>query len=177
MGAPRKKTDKRMGNQFWKLRSKHGRDKLFATSDLLWKAACEYFEWCDKNPWMKTETKIKTNSTEVSEAPTARPYTIMALCLYLDCNVDYFNQFKGRLPDDEKDFSSVITRIEQTIYAQKFEGAAVGSFNANIIARDLGLKDKSELTGKDGAPLTGNHADEMSDEALIAIVEGRKPKE
>ena len=80
------------------------------------------------------------------------------------------------MPDDEKDFSSVITRIEQTIYAQKFEGAAVGSFNANIIARDLGLKDKSELTGKDGAPLMANHADEMSDEALIAIVEGRKPK-
>ena len=43
------------GNQFWKLRSKHGRDKLFATPDLLWQAACEYFEWCDKHPWYKSE--------------------------------------------------------------------------------------------------------------------------
>lgn len=38
------------GNQFWKLRSKHGRDKLFATPELLWEEACNYFEWCDENP-------------------------------------------------------------------------------------------------------------------------------
>ena len=33
------------GNQFWMLRSKHGRDKLFATPEALWEAACEYFQW------------------------------------------------------------------------------------------------------------------------------------
>ena len=36
------------GNQFWMLRSKHGRDKLFATPEALWEAACEYFQWCDE---------------------------------------------------------------------------------------------------------------------------------
>ena len=36
----------------WMLRSKHGRDKLFATPELLWDAACEYFQWCDENPWV-----------------------------------------------------------------------------------------------------------------------------
>ena len=30
-----------LGNQFWKNRSKHGRDKLFATPDLLWQAASD----------------------------------------------------------------------------------------------------------------------------------------
>ena len=39
------------GNQFWKLHSKHGRDTLFSTPDLMWEAACEYFQWCDDNPW------------------------------------------------------------------------------------------------------------------------------
>jgi len=29
-------------------------------------------------------------------------------------------------------------------YTQKFEGAAANLFNANIIARDLGLKDKQQ---------------------------------
>ena len=43
MGAPK-------GNQFWKARAKHGRDKIFKTPDALWKAACEYFEWVDDNP-------------------------------------------------------------------------------------------------------------------------------
>ena len=80
------------------------------------------------------------------ELPTARPYTITGLCLYLDCNVQYFTDFENRLTDSNQDkgFSVVITRIRETIYTQKFEGAAVGAYNANIIARDLGLTDKRE---------------------------------
>ena len=31
-------------NQFWKLRSKHGRDTLFSSPELLWSAAYEYFD-------------------------------------------------------------------------------------------------------------------------------------
>ena len=31
------------------------------------------------------------------------------------------------------------------MFEQKFAGAAVGLFNANIIARDLGLTDKQEI--------------------------------
>jgi hypothetical protein len=136
------KTDKRIGNQFWKLRAKHGRDKLFETPDLLWDAACEYFEWCDENPWIKTESTFGGKNEGIKTIPTERPYTMSGLCLYLDCNVQYFADFKRNLPKDEKDFSVVITRIEQTVYTQKFEGAAVGAFNANIIARDLGLSEK-----------------------------------
>ena len=142
------------GNQFWKIRSKHGRDKLFATSDKLWEAACEYFEWCDANPWAETQTKEKTgNLKETTNTPTARPYTLSGLCIYLGCSTHYISQVTSRLEDDEEDFSSVITRIEEIIYTQKFEGAAVGAFNANIIARDLGLRDKQELSGPGGGPI------------------------
>lgn len=139
------KEDKRIGNQFWKNRSKHGRDKLFATSDLLWDAACEYFQWCDDNPWVKVSVKVKGVIGETSKEPTARPYTLTGLCLFLGCNTKYFSNFKGKLPKGENDFNEVITRMEEIIYTQKFEGAAVGAFNANIIARDLGLKDISSL--------------------------------
>lgn len=137
MGAPK-------GNQFWKLRSKHGRDKLFETPKLMWEAAAEYFEWVDSHKWEKIETTIKPHGTETKTIPTERPYTISGLCLYLNCNVQYFNDFEKSLPKDEKDFSSVITRIREIIYTQKFEGAAVGAFNSNIIARDLGLVEKKE---------------------------------
>jgi hypothetical protein len=150
MAKDEEKTDKRIGNQFWKLRSKHGRDKLFATSELLWEAALEYFQWCHDNPWEKKETKIKTNGVEQTTSPTARPFTMTGLCLYLGCNTQYFSEFKGRLPKDEKDFSLVITRIEQVIYTNKFEGAAVGAYNANIIARDLGLKDMTSIDHSGG---------------------------
>lgn len=111
---------------------------------MLWEAACEYFEWCDKHPWEKVDFKGKP--LEEVRLPTARPYTITGLCLYLGCGVHYFDQFEKSLsePDPNEGFSSVITRIRETIYTQKFEGAAVGAYNANIIARDLGLVDKRD---------------------------------
>lgn len=137
MGAPK-------GNQFWKLRSKHGRDKLFATPALLWEAACEYFEWCDKHPLIEIDFKGK--DADRVELPRMRAYTIQGLCLYLDCNVQYFKNFKIQLKPKDKDFSTILTRIEETIYQQKFTGAAAGFLNASIIARDLGLTDKTDIT-------------------------------
>ena len=147
------------GNRFWELRSKHGRDKLFATPSLLWDAACEYFQWCADHPWMRMEqskaTKaslvVKTAGGEVSDIssqdppnltalPTDRPLTLSGLCLYLDCAESYFRVFKMNCSDD---FLTVVTRIEHVIETQQFEGATVGAYNANIIARKLGLTDKS----------------------------------
>jgi hypothetical protein len=150
------------GNQFWKLRSKHGRDKLFTSPELLWQAACEYFEWCDSHPLMEeTIQKVKVNGEGeriIRELlPKLRPYTIYGLCLYLDVNIDYLNHFEQQLrrEDSEQpsDFRRVITRIKDAIYTQKFEGAATGFFNPTVIVRDLGLRDKSDLT-TDGKPLS-----------------------
>ncbi|GAB4001578.1 DNA-packaging protein [Spirosoma daeguense] len=145
------------GNQFWKLRSEHGRDKLFETPEKLWEAACEYFQWCDDNPWIKVE-QLKKPSAEydkdgnfvkmhvIAELPTARPYTLKGLCLYCDASEQFWRTFKASSASE--DFLAVIIRIEEVIYTQKFEGAAVGAFNPNLIARDLGLADKKEHSGK-----------------------------
>lgn len=132
-----------IGNQFWKLRSKHGRDKLFATPELLWEAATEYFEWCDNHPWTKKDW-VGKDAFEV-EREVSRPYTLSGLCVYLDCSTSYFREFKRIIQDKDKDFLTVITRIEEVMFTQKFEGAAVGAFNANIISRDLGLTEKQTI--------------------------------
>jgi hypothetical protein len=147
------------GNQFWKLRSKHGRDKLFATPDLLWEAACEYFQWCDENPLIAIEYNGK--DAIMCEVPKMRAYTLSGLCLYLNCNSAYFRQFKLGMKKEDPGydgFSTVIMRIEETIYTQKFEGAAAGFLKENIIVRDLGLRETATLTvnkvGKDLADET-----------------------
>lgn len=75
-----------------------------------------------------------------------RPFTWQGLCMYLDTSTAYFRQFKESNTD--KDFSTIISRIEDVIYRQKFEGAASGFLNHNIIARDLGLVDKKEMDAK-----------------------------
>lgn len=150
------------GNQFWKLRSKHGRDKLFSTPEAMWEAAVEYFEWCDDNPLMEAVVQKKkvsrdTEVIELVDCPKKRPYTMQGLCLYLNCNTVYFNNFEASLRGKEdhisKDFNETVTRIRETIYNQKFTGAASGFFNPNIIARDLGLVDKKQQDIKVEQPL------------------------
>ena len=145
------------GNNFWELRSKHGRDKLFDTPELLWEAACEYFQWCQDNPLIEVEqargnsyyvdhsTEEKVFAPNLIELPKMRPFTLHGLCSYIDCSTSYFRVFKSTIKEETKDFLTVIEKIEETIYNQKFSGAAAGFLNANIIARDLGLRDKTEI--------------------------------
>lgn len=150
------------GNQFWKLRSKHGRNKLFETPELLWEAACEYFEWCDANPLEEKDFKGKDAETVYYDR--MRAYTWDGLELYLDI----FSLRDYKTNEDYKDFSQVITRIEKIIYTQKFTGAAAGFLNPNIIARDLGLADKSENKN------TNNNYEGLSDEELQERIDNLK---
>lgn len=150
------------GNQFWKLRSKHGRDKLFTTPELLWDAACEYFQWCDENPWTTRKAIQKTvpmkkkvgkkvqivneEQTQREITPTQRPYSLAGFCIYVGASTNWFLEFEnGCKNNNEIDFLEVIARVRETIETQQFEGACVGAFNANIIARKLGLSDKQEV--------------------------------
>lgn len=132
------------GNQWWLQRSKHGRDTLFESPELLWQAACEYFQKTDERKW-KRKDWVGKDAVEV-EREVDTPYTMTGLCLYLGCNDSYFRNFLNQERANKAEFSSVIENIKQVIYTQKFEGAAVGTYNANIIARDLGLRDKTELS-------------------------------
>lgn len=63
------------------------------------------------------------------------------------CNVkyNYFNDMKSKDPNRYALFSSVISAIQDQIRKQKFDGAALNLYNGNIISRDLGLADKSEV--------------------------------
>jgi len=142
------------GNSFWKLRSKHGRDKLFETPELLWEAACEYFEWCEKTPLYETKAFAFQGVVTTEKMPIMRAMTLSQLCFYLNCNEAYFRTFKSRLTEVDEDFDTVITDIEKMIYNYKFQGAAGNLLNSNIIARDLGLSDKSEVTRKGEKSLT-----------------------
>ena len=137
MGAP-------IGNQFWKLRTKHGKDKLFTSPELLWEACTEYFESVDNNPAYKNEgIKSGDMAGELIHIPTEKPYSMRGLCLYLGINEKYFNDFadglKGKDDEISKDYSDVLTRIRDVVYIQKYNGAVVGNFNQRIIAVELGL--------------------------------------
>lgn len=132
-----------IGNKFWELRSKHGRDALFATPELLWEAACEYFEWCEANPLLEVDFRGK--DSDKVELPHPRPMSMNGLCHYLGCSEGYFRSVKCTSKD--VDLLAIITRIEGVTFDQQFNGAAAGFYNANIISRALGMVDKKEIEG------------------------------
>jgi hypothetical protein len=126
-------------NEFWRLRAKHGRDKIFEDPEHLWESACEYFQWCEDNPLLEVDFKGK--DADRVELPKMRAFTWEGLELFVD--IHSLRDYKKN--PDYKGFSQVITKIEKVIYNQKFTGAAAGFLNPNIIARDLGLAEKKEV--------------------------------
>ncbi len=141
-------------NEYWKLRETHGRSKIFASAAELWQEGCKYFEWCDKHKL--TEQKVFGTGMRMN-VKHPRPYTINGLCVFIGIGLKTWNDYKNK--EQYKDFSPVIDSIEQIVYTQKFEGAAVGLFNANLISRELGLVDKKEID-----------FDRLSDEQLDDII-------
>lgn len=139
MGAPE-------NNQFWKMRSRHGRERIFTTPAILWDACCEYFESVDANPMMKNEAvKSPKSGKDYVSVPTEKPYSLKGLCLFLGVNSKYFNDFedglRGKTDDISKEFSEVITRVHDIIFVQKYNGSVAGNFNPKIIAVELGFNE------------------------------------
>lgn len=138
------------GNQYWTLRSKHGADAIFTDPQVLLDACMEYFKATEQRKWYKKEAiKGGKDSGKTVDIPIETPFSISGLCIFLGVNTVYFNQFEeSKTYKDNKDFSKVITHVKDIIETQQFEGATVGAFNANIIARKLGLVDKGEIDNK-----------------------------
>jgi hypothetical protein len=164
MAAPEK-------NKYWQFRNKHGRDHKYTPMSLE-EESVKYFEWNEANPLYESVLvargividKGKPNEKTVysTTMPKMRAMTIAAFCLYADICEKTFSNYRN-----DKDFLQVVTRIEQTIYAQKFEGAAATLLNPNIIARDLGLADKQHHESPDGSmsakPMTAKRAKELDE--------------
>lgn len=132
-------------NRFWMARSSHGRNPLFKSPELLWDASCEYFQWCEDHPLYETKAFAFQGVVTTEELPKMRAMTIFGLCSFLDICEQTLSSYGKR-----EDFIRVVKLIKDTVYQQKFVGAAADLLNSNIIARDLGLSDKKDLSSSDG---------------------------
>jgi hypothetical protein len=128
-----------IGNQFWKARSSHGRSPKFACPEDLWDACCEYFGWVETNPLKEAQAFAYQGTVTVHELSKMRAMTLTGLCIFLDIDSTTWENYRER-----QDFFRITTRVDEIIRTQKFEGASAGLLNPSIIARDLGLSDKTE---------------------------------
>ena len=152
------------GNRFWEQRSSHGANPKFENANDLWNACAEYFEWNADNPLYEARPFAFQGSVTIAHVEKMRAMTIGALCMFLDVKFKTWTDWRT----DRADLTHVIAWAENVIYRQKFEGASADLLNPNIIARDLGLADKKDLSSKDGSM---SPTREMSDAQLQAIIE------
>jgi len=132
------------GNQYWKLAHDWKKPKRYQPDELLEKAK-EYSVWCEQNPLF--ELKVFGTGVKI-EVPKMRAMTIQGFCLFANMAPSTWKEY-----DKQEAYSSIIARVRELFFAQKFEGAAADLLNPNIIARELGLADRSEHTGADGKDL------------------------
>lgn len=154
-----------VGNRFWEARSSHGRAPIFASPEDLWTACREYFEWTEANPLYEAQAFSYQGIVKLQELPKMRAMTISSLCIFLDIDATTWADYRTK-----QDFSRITTRVDEVIRTQKFQGAAADLLNPNIIARDLGLADKSELTGAGGGPIHVRASKEQRDAAVGAAL-------
>jgi len=129
------------GNSTWMLRSKSGRDKIYNSPEELAIQADEYFKWCLENPLEEEQAFHYQGIITKTNVSKLRPFTLTGLCNYIDIAVSTFQNY-----EKNNDFLAITTRIRQIIETQQFEGAASGFFQPNIIARKLGLMEKTDVT-------------------------------
>lgn len=124
---------------------KMGRPRTYESPELLWAAACEYFEYVDSNQLERIEGIKSGDMAGMTMAiPVRRPYTKIGMQCYLGLNSSYLRDLK-----DDSDFSAVLELIDKVIETQQLESALAGLTNAMLTSRLLGLVDKQavEQTG------------------------------
>ena len=167
MGAPK-------GNEYYKVRLSEGRNLKFDSPEDLETAANKYFQHVLDNPLIEEVVVSKSWKDEegivhpyfTAKQNKMRAFTYEGLCNFLNITCTGLNEYKKR-----KDFSDVYTHIRQIIDMQQFEGAASGFLKENIIARKLGLKDKSESVNKN---INVELSDQDNDDLITQIEEEAK---
>lgn len=122
-----------------------GRPRLYTPEDLLSKAK-EYLQWAEDNPLYETKIVMSEGYPLHEKVPKMRAVTMWGFELFAGVHPEYVADLRRDKPEE---YSRVIKIIERAIYLRKFEGAAADMLNANIISRDLGLKERTDVTSGD----------------------------
>lgn len=141
------------GNKWWKARGRHGRLPTYPEGDdgarLLLDNLEDYFQWSEDNPLMEDKLFAYEGSVTHEDATKLSVLTIVGACVFLGITKSTWYDWKARRPD----LSDVLAWAEHSMEMHNTRGASAGLLNPMIVARIHGLAERTEVTGKDGAPI------------------------
>lgn len=152
-----------VGNKFWKMRTRHGRNPVFDSPEDMWAACCEYFEWVQENPLEEEQLFAYQGNVSRETVYKMQAMTIEGMCVYLGIGTSTWSDYKGK-----EGFSAIANQVESVIRTQKITGAAADQLNQSIIAREVGLAEKKDYTSSDGSfgrSLNDFYTDVVDDES------------
>lgn len=139
------------GNELWRKCLDYGvKERKFENPDDLLRQIVSYFNWVQENPLYEAKLVSYEGESNVESLPKMRATTLSGMCLYIGLHRDTWGRWRR---GERKDLKDIIEFAESYMFNHKFEGAAAGLLNPNIIARDLGLAERTELTGPNGGPI------------------------
>lgn len=120
--------------------------KYIESPEKLWEYFLQYVEKERLSPLFKREY-VGKDGIEV-DTPLQVPITFEGFECYLQDQdiISHLSDYSANKDGKYQEYSTIITRIRQNCFVQNFKGASVGLFNANIIAKKLGLIEKVQNT-------------------------------
>lgn len=126
-------------------KKKVGRPKSIESPEYFWQLFSEYKAWAKNNPRIENVFSQKECASFPVERERPLTWEDFDTWLYDNGIIQDTDHYRANLNGAYTEFLGVITRVNKVMYSDKFSGAAVGIYNANIIARDLGLVDKKNV--------------------------------
>lgn len=141
------------GNQLWQLSAKKILDgrRSFQWPHELLEELVNYFNWIQDNPLNEAKLTSFQGTNALENLPKMRAVTQQSMYLY--CGISRSKWGDYRLGNDIEGFKEVVEWAEDMMHSINFEGGASGLLNAMLVARQLGLAERTELTGRDGGPM------------------------
>lgn len=161
------------GNQLWRMSLKarlEGAYKIKSPEDLLEKV-CAYFDTLEEHPLQEAQLVSFQGVSNLEDVPKMRAPTLLGLCAFLGVYKDTWGGW--RRGEKRVELQPIVRWAEQVMHDIKFTGAAAGLLNPGLIGRDLGLADKTEITGLNGGPIetiTGEMSPQKAAEAYAATL-------
>lgn len=129
------------GNKWWNKRANHGPARMIESAQALTESCNEYFQYVEDSPLFEDKVGFSEGCAVHTDVKKVHAMTITGLCLFLGIANQTWYSWKDKYPD----LADVQAWAEQCIWRQKFTAAAAGLLNANIISRELGLAEKTDI--------------------------------
>lgn len=125
-----------------------GKTKYIETPERLYEYFKSYSDELKANP-KKKQDFVGKDAEEVNRK-LERPLSWVGFENWLFKNdiISDLSDYEQNTNNSYSDYRPIITRIKAIIEEDQFEGATVGIYQQNIIARKLGLVDKKEIEQK-----------------------------